>query len=72
MGKYGVMVKVNWYNMFVVNAENKEEAAAKAKQAMDELMEYNITYDTEDENAEWAGGWDKITVVDTNECDDEE
>lgn len=71
MKKYEVEVKVNWHNMFVINAENEKEAAAKAKEAMDVLMEYNITYDTEDENAVWNGGWDNITVEYTHEYNED-
>lgn len=62
MNKYEVSVKVNWVNCFNVYADNEEEAAAKAKQAMEDIMEYNITYDTDE--AEFMGGQDKITVED--------
>lgn len=71
MKKYEVEIKVNWYNGFVVYAENKEEAAAKAKEAMDKLMEYNIDYDTEDDSVVWDGGSDTITILNTHEYNED-
>lgn len=65
MKKYEVSVKVDWENCFNVYANSKEEAAAKAKQAMEYIMEYNISYNTDE--VEFMGGQDKITVDDVYE-----
>ena len=73
MKKYEVDVKVNWYNMFVVNAESKEEAAAKVKKAMEEIMRYiEIEYDEEDDYVVWNNGCDNIEVVEINEHNEDE
>ena len=62
MKKYVVSVKVEMYNGFEVIANNEAEAAAKAKQAMNDILEYNISYDTETEDVVFAGGGDTITI----------
>ena len=62
MEKYSVCVKVDMFNWFAVIANSEAEAAAKAKQAMDDILAYNITYDTETEDVVFAGGGDTITI----------
>lgn len=62
MKKYVVGVKVEMYNGFEVIANSEAEAAAKAKQAMDDILAYNITYDSETDEATWMGGGDTITI----------
>ena len=68
MKKYSVCVKVEMSNWFEVIANSEAEAAAKAKQAMDDIMEYNISYDTETEEVVFMGGSDTITVGEVNEA----
>lgn len=63
MEKYSVCVNVNMDNWFEVYANNEAEAAAKAKQAMDSILEYNITFDTETDEATWMGGSDTIKAI---------
>lgn len=70
MKKYDVSVMVDWGNYFIVYANSKEEAAAKAKQAMDDIMEYNITYDTDTDEVEFMGGQDKIIIGNVYEITD--
>ena len=62
MKKYDVCVKVDMFNWIEVVANNEAEAAAKAKQAMNDILEYNITFDTETDEATWMGGGDTITI----------
>lgn len=62
MKKYDVCVKVDMFNWIEVVANNEAEAAAKAKQAMNDILEYNITFDTETDEATWMDGGDTITI----------
>lgn len=62
MKKYDVCVKVDMFNWIEVIANNEAEAAAKAKQAMNDILEYNISFDTETDEATWMGGGDTITI----------
>ena len=74
MKKYDVCVKVEMYNGFEVYANSEAEASDKAKQAMEDIYEYNITYDAETEDVEFAGSYGAITVVgayEENNCDSE-
>ena len=46
MANYNVEISTNIRTYFIVNANNKEEAAEKARKAMDAILEDNIEYDT--------------------------
>lgn len=72
MKKYSVCVWVNMDNWFDVIANSEAEAAAKAKQAMNDILEYNITYDAETDDVAFMYGSDDITIGEVNEetsCD---
>lgn len=62
MKQYSVCVKIEMENWFDVSANSEAEAAAKAKAAMDGILEYNISYDTETDDVVFAGGCDTITI----------
>lgn len=62
MEKYSVCVNVEMNNWFEVCANSEAEAAEKAKQAMNDILEYSITYATENDDVEFEFGNNAITV----------
>ena len=72
MRKFDVEVNVTMKNYFTVYAENEEEAADKAKQAMDDILGYGISYETETDEAKFMGGNDSITIGEVAEINDDE
>ena len=72
MRKFEVEVNVTMKNYFTVYAENEEEAADKAKQAMDDILGYGISYETETDEAKFMGGSDSITIGEVAEYKEDE
>lgn len=62
MKKYSVCVKVKMNNWFEVYANSEEEAAETAKEVMDEIMEYGVSYETATLEAQFMYGVDTITI----------
>ena len=61
MKKYFVDVRTVMVDTIEVVANNEQEAREVAKKQISDTLEYGITYDF-DKNAEYVGGYSKITV----------
>lgn len=62
MKKFDVEVSVAMNNIFTVYANSEDEAADKAKQAMDDILGYGFSYETETDEVSFMCGNDTITI----------
>lgn len=61
MKKYYVEVTTTMVDTIAVMANNEQEAREVAKKQISDTLEYGVTYEF-DENAEYVGGYSKISV----------